>query len=227
MKLLSALSALALAALFSPHSANASLAIDFPSVSGGYIDQNNRNVGWEFTVNSSVTVTGLGFYDAGSDGLVSSHAVGIYSSTGSLLVSGTVQAGTLDPLSGLFRIASIAPTELSAGSYVISAFLPGNTDSWTWSPFEPPTGVNGLSVDPSITIGPAGSARFNFGPGETALAFPTSTDSSIGHGRALFIGPNFEIASGVPELSTWAMMIFGFAGVGFMAYRRKSTSMAA
>ena len=30
------------------------------------------------------------------------------------------------------------------------------------------------------------------------------------------------IASGVPEPSTWAMMLLGFAGLGFMAYRRKS-----
>jgi outer membrane lipase/esterase len=30
------------------------------------------------------------------------------------------------------------------------------------------------------------------------------------------------IAQAVPEGSTWAMMILGFAGVGFMAYRRKS-----
>ncbi len=30
------------------------------------------------------------------------------------------------------------------------------------------------------------------------------------------------IAAAVPEPSTWAMMILGFAGVGFMAYRRKS-----
>ena len=30
------------------------------------------------------------------------------------------------------------------------------------------------------------------------------------------------IASPVPEPSTWAMMILGFAGVGFMAYRRRS-----
>ena len=30
------------------------------------------------------------------------------------------------------------------------------------------------------------------------------------------------LASAVPEPSTWAMMILGFAGVGFMAYRRKS-----
>jgi hypothetical protein len=30
-------------------------------------------------------------------------------------------------------------------------------------------------------------------------------------------------ASAAPEPSTWAMMLLGFAGVGFMAYRRKST----
>ena len=32
----------------------------------------------------------------------------------------------------------------------------------------------------------------------------------------------FQAISGVPEPSTWAMMLLGFAGVGFMAYRRKS-----
>jgi len=31
-----------------------------------------------------------------------------------------------------------------------------------------------------------------------------------------------DISGGVPELSTWAMMILGFCGLGFMAYRRKS-----
>jgi hypothetical protein len=30
------------------------------------------------------------------------------------------------------------------------------------------------------------------------------------------------LSPGVPEPSTWAMMILGFAGLGFMAYRRKS-----
>ncbi|SHK60508.1 PEP-CTERM protein-sorting domain-containing protein [Bradyrhizobium lablabi] len=36
---------------------------------------------------------------------------------------------------------------------------------------------------------------------------------------SLFTDPGI---SSVPEPSTWAMMILGFAGVGFMAYRRKS-----
>src|SRR5258708_33726554 len=33
-----------------------------------------------------------------------------------------------------------------------------------------------------------------------------------------------NLATDVPEPSTWAMMILGFLGVGFTAYRRKSTS---
>ena len=38
-----------------------------------------------------------------------------------------------------------------------------------------------------------------------------------------------QLLGGVPEPSTWAMMLLGFAGLGFMAYRRKATpaSMAA
>lgn len=30
----------------------------------------------------------------------------------------------------------------------------------------------------------------------------------------------------VPEISTWAMMILGFAGIGFMAYRRRNQTVA-
>jgi hypothetical protein len=35
---------------------------------------------------------------------------------------------------------------------------------------------------------------------------------------------DFEVTQAVPEPSTWAMMILGFAGVGFLAYRRKQNS---
>ena len=35
-------------------------------------------------------------------------------------------------------------------------------------------------------------------------------------------GLTVGIASAVPEPSTWAMLLLGFAGIGFMAYRRKS-----
>jgi PEP-CTERM motif len=41
-----------------------------------------------------------------------------------------------------------------------------------------------------------------------------------GGASTLYITADFTAA--VPEPSTWAMMILGFAGLGFMAYRRKS-----
>jgi hypothetical protein len=47
---------------------------------------------------------------------------------------------------------------------------------------------------------------------------------SLGDGSAS-AGVNesgLTVVAAVPEPSTWAMMILGFAGVGFMAYRRKS-----
>jgi PEP-CTERM motif-containing protein len=36
------------------------------------------------------------------------------------------------------------------------------------------------------------------------------------------VATQYSVAPPVPEPSTWAMMLLGFAGVGFMAYRRKS-----
>jgi hypothetical protein len=30
----------------------------------------------------------------------------------------------------------------------------------------------------------------------------------------------------VPEPSTWAMMLLGFAGLGFVTYRRRNTALA-
>jgi len=38
--------------------------------------------------------------------------------------------------------------------------------------------------------------------------------------------PFIPQVAAVPEPSTWAMMIFGFAGVGFMAYRRRNQAAA-
>jgi hypothetical protein len=35
----------------------------------------------------------------------------------------------------------------------------------------------------------------------------------------------FSVSSAVPESSTWAMMILGFATVGFLAYRRRDTGL--
>jgi hypothetical protein len=46
---------------------------------------------------------------------------------------------------------------------------------------------------------------------------PATTDNVV------YPAINAEIGvAGVPEPSTWAMLLLGFAGIGLMAYRRKS-----
>jgi hypothetical protein len=54
---------------------------------------------------------------------------------------------------------------------------------------------------------------FFSGGNETYRLAPGNSDNSIFAGTVAI--------SAVPEPSTWAMMILGFLGVGFMAYRRK------
>ena len=76
------------------------------------------------------------------------------------------------------------------------------------------------------------------GAGSSTVPFvvpATATELFLGVPDALgFEGPSGYYAdnsgsftvnvSSVPEPATWAMMILGFMGVGFMAYRRKTRS---
>jgi hypothetical protein len=74
----------------------------------------------------------------------------------------------------------------------------------------------------------------SYGTQDFAGIFNTNTHSyeyydqsfaNAGTWRVVDVAPS-EIASAVPEPSTWAMMILGFAGVGFMAYRHRNRSTA-
>lgn len=64
--------------------------------------------------------------------------------------------------------------------------------------------------------------QFNF----VATGNDTFTFSQTSDQQASPIFDDFTIAA-VPETSTWAMMILGFAGVGFMTYRRRKTAALA
>src|ERR1700690_1662408 len=83
------------------------------------LDSLTETIGWEFNVLSGTTVTGLGWYDQGSDGLQDAHEVGIWSSSGAPVASAVVAAGTADPLVGLFRTVTIAPIPLAPGEYIV------------------------------------------------------------------------------------------------------------
>jgi hypothetical protein len=109
--------------------------------------------------------------------------------------------------------------------------------------------VNSVTVDFNpFFFGPAALHVLAFGSGNTLLGTfdfaqgpataTINTGSNINH-LLLAAHPNLEPltfdnftidnlsfgVSAVPEPSTWAMMILGFAGVGFMAYRRRGDAL--
>jgi len=86
----------------------------------------NATIGWSFSVVSTdITVTSLGIYDSGGDGLADAHAVGLWTSGGTLLASTTIPNGAGATLLGSYRYVAIAPVALSAGqTYVIGALYP-------------------------------------------------------------------------------------------------------
>ncbi|MBR0697807.1 DUF642 domain-containing protein [Bradyrhizobium lablabi] len=120
---------------------------------------------------------------------------------------------------------------LAAGTYTVTFALSGNPDG------QPPTkglqvGVAGTTQTYSYPL--AGtrndmkyvteSFTFTWLGGDAVLTFASLDDpSSNPYGPV--IG---DVAiSAVPEPSTWAMMILGFASVGYLAHRRRAVAPAA
>ena len=79
------------------------------------------------------------------------------------------------------------------------------------------TGPSGFSYD----LGPGTSSSLFTFTGSVASEYEISVAAV--DGRFSQAGIRGEtILAAVPEPSTWAMLLLGFAGIGFMAYRRKS-----
>lgn len=113
----------------SPHTAQAALLLDFTG-GGANTFGGAATVGWEFTLNSSMLVDGLGFWDNGSDGLVNSHDVGIWNTSNPtlLLTSTTVTNGSSTAVAstsstGRWLFNNIPSITLSPGTYVVGGTI--------------------------------------------------------------------------------------------------------
>ena len=73
--------------------------------------------------------------------------------------------------------------------------------------------------NPTGNQGNGGSVYLNFF--DTGATFTSITFTSTGTAEEF---DNLTIGSAVPEPATWAMMILGFLGLGFLGYRRSSNS---
>ena len=165
--------------------------------------QSPMSLGWSFTTNSAVTVNALGYYDYQQNGLVDQHIVGIFNASGTLLASTPVSSGTVDPLNGSYRYASITPITLAAGqTFTIAATTVGYSDYWLF-------GTNSqFTVNSAISLI---AGQYVYGGG--------SLQDPANHNFGWFYAPaNFRIAptSSVPlppSLLLLAPGLFGLVGM--------------
>ncbi len=122
-------------------------------IAGPHGSRNNftGTVGSKFTVSANVSVGKLGFEDELLNGLASSHQVGLWNSSGTLLASVTVQSGSGSVLIGNWRYETLTtPVTLIAGStYTIGAQVTNGGDKWTDngnSPIE-------FAINPTYSLG--------------------------------------------------------------------------
>jgi hypothetical protein len=190
-----------------------------PIVAGDGGDR--RTLGWEFTVNSDITVIALGLFDAGKDGLGEGHNVGLWDSTGGQLLSVNVPAGTIGTLDGYFRYATATPVVLLGGhNYMIGAAYGEGVPQLDSVINYPPFGsVTGFTTPSAITF--VRDLQQNIPPGTSTALFPTFSASV----QPSYFGPNFEFIEGaaaVPEPST--IVLVGSALTMFGARRRRQRS---
>jgi hypothetical protein len=152
-------------------------------------------------------------------------------STGVLLTTGDIFTVDVDP-NDLWNAGAL-PRWSNADGLIVNLQATGTDDSG--QPAGTPIGsVFPLHTQAGLTA-PYGALVGRIGSGDFFLIGTHFSGPANATGELTFFywdsnfGDNTEFVtatiSGVPEPSTWAMMILGFAGVGFLAYRRREQAL--
>jgi uncharacterized protein (TIGR03118 family) len=171
------------------------------------------------TINGNVYVT---YAPAGRPAQISATAgmgaVAVFDTNGNL-INQLITGGRLASPWGI----ALAPSSFGqfGGDLLVGNFSFAHSEI---NAFDPITGawIGTIPIDTGANT-PGGLWALIFGNGgnggnPNTLYF---TDGVNGESNGLF-----GSITAVPEPSTWAMMIVGFAGVGFMAYRRRNQTAA-
>jgi hypothetical protein len=125
------------------------------------------------------------------------------------------------PLSveGTFELTKVADTSLSATVSVTreSMYTPGYLDLYEGATLEDTLKLTFTKIGTGTNPSGVYTASFTtvLGPGDyTAEINGTSNTTALGVSGSVLTSP-------IPESSTWAMMVIGFIGLGYAAFRRK------
>ena len=199
------------------HASAETMAIQDWSGNMGYTTQyKGVTAGYEFTVGTDpITVTKLGFFDYGANGLSESHDVGIWEvGNSTALVTATVTTTSLleGPTiagAGQFRFVELSSTvELSANtSYRIGAYFSSDhSDAW----------AHANDANASQTVASAITylaPRYKY---DSGLSYPDQVNNRV----VGYLGPNFQF---VPEPGTFGLLLsVGAVALGMFVRRRRS-----
>lgn len=182
----------------------------------------NGTIGFGFaaaTFPGPPTIKGLGFVDAGEDGLAASHQVGLYHWNGSVYTlqrSVTIGAGTAFYLNGGYRwypIADYTLTDSNPSAYFLAATV-GSGDGDFW-------GGNG-SADMTSVGNNDLNAGYNTTAGSLSSSLLPSTWNGSFPGNTFYNAPNATVNTvPLPEPSTYCMALAGLACGGYTMWRRR------
>jgi hypothetical protein len=156
--------------------------------------------------------------------------------------SGTIDSTDLLPSTPLGAGGNIDPSSAS----VLAGPISGNLSLREWQGINGPTsfgnGPGAVATSGSGDLfGVAGLSGYLYLPGNYSSGvslsatdtYSSSTISGLGLTPGTYVytwgtgadADSLTVQIGVPEPSTWAMMILGFLGLGWMTYRRRGSTL--
>jgi hypothetical protein len=168
----------------------------------------SNTYGWAFRPEANITLTQLGVWDQGGDGLSFPHEVGIWNSQQTLVATALIPAGTAADLVNGFRQVLVYPTPLTAGEqYVLGA-------SYAPNMMDPITNPISFIADPNVTW--QGFVYTNSGSG---FAYPVNGPLTGPPGEPVYgtFGPSFSFV--VPEPSAVGLLL-GTGAILLLARQR-------